>query len=228
VKTPTGKGNKMTITKYKLFTLKDSYAWALITLIPTLLIGQAFRYNYFQTHNGIPIWGILVFLMVLAAFWGITLWRFICRYRFIQNIIGYTKNGTAVTLSTPTLKKAITIYGAANYVNAILTLVNTTMEDTLAFWNLWATKNGKPQQTVAIFNGGCLAIEAQPITTRFISQKLAGLSIGNQIAVVWLTNSPYDLVPIIRHETGHTCLSSLGYSELSNDASHAMMEAAGF
>ena len=218
----------MTITKYKLFTLKDSYPWALVTLIPTLAIGQAFRYNYLQTHGGIPTWGIFVFLTTLAAFIGITLWRYICRYRFIQKIVGYTPNGMAVALSPVTLKKAITIYGAANYVDAILTLVNVTQEQTLSFWNLWASKNGKPQMTVAIFNGGCLAIEDQPITTRFISQKLAGLSIGNQIAVVWLTNSPYDLVPIIKHETGHTCLSALGCSELSNDAQHAIMNVAGF
>ena len=221
----------MTVNKMKLFTLGDAWPWLLVTLLPTALIGQAIRYSYFQTNNHIGWIGWTVFSLVLTAFYGITIWRYILRSRFLKSIIGYTQDGVGVTLACGVETLAILAFPNAPYGtvdNSLLTFINTTMENVLSFWNAWAVKNNIPQQTVGIFNGCFLSIENEPIQTIGIEGKLAGLEIGGQISVVWNSNSLTNLTNILSHETGHHCLDALGYRKLSSDQQHQMFKQAGF
>jgi hypothetical protein len=198
----------MTINKMKLFELVDSWPWLTVLTITTGVVGLAFSHAYLTTHEGMGIGGWITFLAVLLSIWSITTWRYILRQRFIDSIIGYTVNGVGVTASPATLTKLNQLYHLNP--SAVLTRIDNDMTFAISFWNSWATTNGKTQQTTEIFNGMFLAIEDQPIQTIYWSQKLAGLEAGGTIAVVWLTNDPNDLDPIIKHETGHRCLDVMG------------------
>jgi len=210
----------MIVKAWKLFTFSDSWPWALVAGIPTILAGLAYNYNYFTTTEGIPAAGQIALLSTLAAFWGVTALRYVLRNKFIKSIVGYSADGTAVILSDASKAKVSTP-------TVLLDIVTTQMRDTLSFWNKWAVKNGKSQQTVAIFNGCTLSIEDKPIQTIGWSQKLAGLEIGGTISVVWTTSSLQDIVPILRWETARHCLDAMGL-DTTEAEQNAVMQAANF
>jgi hypothetical protein len=215
----------MTINKLKLFELKDSWPWLTILALTSSVVGLAFSHAYLTTKEGLGVGGWITFLSVLVAVWYIVGFRYICRQRFLDSIIGYTIDGVGVTASPATLAKLNTLYHMNP--SAILTRIDNDMMYALSFWDVWGLKNGKPPITSEIFNGMFLAIEEKPIQTVYWSQKLAGLEIGNQISVMWLTRDPDDLDPIIKHETGHRCLDAMGIPS-NETVQETLMKAAGF
>lgn len=221
----------MTINKMKLFSFKDMWPWLLGLLIVTGAIGQAIRYNYFQTHDKIGWPGWVAFAVILVAYYGITTWRYILRYQFMEKIIGYTQDGTGVTLAPGILDQARDAFPKVPYAllgNALLTFINQTQESVLSFWNDWASKNNCSQLTISIFNGNWLAIENKPFVVVGVMGKLAGLENLGIIAVMWQNFNLTALGNIISHETGHLCLDCLGFEKLSSDQQHQIFTQAGF
>jgi hypothetical protein len=216
----------MIIKTWKLFTSEDSWPWLLVVAIPTFLAALAYRYSYLVTHEGISIAGQITLLSTLAAFYSIIIWRYILRYNFIKSIIGYSDDGVAVTVSGVCRTKLTELSNGG--ASILLAIVTSQTRNVLAFWNSWAVKNGKPQNTVSIFNGCTLDIEEQFLQTVGWSYKLAGLEIGGTIAIAWTTSNVQDIIPILRWETARHCLDAMGYSDSTELQQNAIMSSANF
>jgi hypothetical protein len=216
----------MTIKIWKTFDFSDSWPWALMLTVPTILAALAIRYNYFVTREGIGAAGLITLFSTLTAFYGITAWRYVCRYLFIESIVGYTEDGTAITMSKVARDR---VSNASKWeVPVLLSLVTLQMRSVLSFWNTWAVQNSKDPKSTLIFNGCVLDIEDRPIQTVGWSDKLAGLEIGGTIAIAWTTSTLQDIVPILRWETARHCLDAMGYSGATEAEQNLVMHSANF
>jgi hypothetical protein len=231
----------MKVKKYNLFGISASWPFWLVDTIMTALIGYAVYYNYFVIGTALG-WGLPIFLLVLAATYGITAVFYYCRYRFQKSIAGQTYNGTFVIVD-----KKVWSNPAMPLFN--INLIAQQIQEVKQFWYNWyetdgvsyrlsLTKPGVPEMLPQraldsldeAFNGAFLVIVDDPIVQQsslgpmaYKVPKAMGLQDGQTMAVVWsqkINPGIDNLLNIIKHEAGHLALTALKIPNDDKDIEH--------
>lgn len=210
----------MTINKQKLFKFYDLWPWALVLGIFTGPSIKAITYN----NGHLPVGAWISIICALIAVWGISIFRFLLRKKWIDSIFLYTDHG-------------IGVFGTKD--NLPITFeadLDQATEEVTKFWN-GKQVNGN---TISIsdclnaINGSTLGLSSTPIILEssgdippsYKSKLVRGYDLGSQMNLYLDLKDYKETIKVFKHELGHLCLDTIGISD--EDASHKAMADNGF
>lgn len=216
--------------KRSLFELKDSWIWFAIVVVSTLLVWRAFSYAA-TTHNQLSDVATIVLLCTLSTVYAIVCIRYYARWNFIKSIVGYTTQGTTITITDAKMRNKLTEDDKLKLVNRVSVYLNAVAR----FWNsnfyVLSTKVNTSIKYYSVeslehqaFYGVILSVVPEPFySKRWYDYKLSGVSYADRLVVVW--DGVEETIPVfnslVKHEAGHTCLRVLGIeSEVSDNELH--------
>lgn len=225
----------MKIKQHTLFRFNSllwgDYIWMCVSILPTLLYARAVYYNYAVLHKPMPPSAWIVVSATVAAFWGITVYRYILRARFIRSIIFYTRQGLAVSVFRP---HAIERASREGY-SVLLPKLEAAIDVALDFFALHSAQlEGFPRTRDDLakgLNGGVLTITDEPFSANSthgpmppnFPQKLMGLNFMDQFVIAWdgdRVKTVDQLCGLLQHEIGHFALYQLGLDDQTGGKSH--------
>jgi hypothetical protein len=216
----------------KLFTLVDTWPWAIIVVIvAAVLVAAIHRYtSILPTADEwikLSIFGLVA--LSLLSFVGA---RYDERYLAVSawNRSYQTRQGTAIVpdLATYATIKSLRWYkdidwGAdSTQQNPLYLAIADEIDNCCNFWNKTLANNGKLATLESAFSGATLSIVGQPFSINFLG-KVMGTVVGQNIQVVFDGQPEEQLIQLIRHECSHLCLTVLGIPA-TNEAQHAIMK----
>jgi hypothetical protein len=218
----------------KLFTLVDTWPWAIIVVIvAAVLVAAIHRYtSILPTADEwikLSIFGLVA--LSLLSFVGA---RYDERYLAVSawNRSYQTRQGTAIVpdLATYATIKSLRWYkdidwGAdSTQQNPLYLAIADEIDNCCNFWNKTLANNGKLATLESAFSGATLSIVGQPFSVNFLG-KVMGTVIGQNIQVVFdgqKVQTEEQLIQLIRHECSHLCLTVLGIVE-TDEVQHPIM-----
>lgn len=216
----------------KLFTLKDSWPWALITLFSIIITPLAIMHNW----NDQNIVKLCILIVVDFAFYSIIFWRYDLREQFINiwNKAYHTRTNVAIIANNVGFK----LINAGLYQNSTWDTISNEIDKCVDYWANWdqnrisspniivvpggmGLQTRKTKQNNVLY-GATLNIVSNPPTVNFIG-KVMGYEDGQNIVVTFdgdKVKTLEQLLALIRHEVSHICLSALGVDSGYAGANH--------
>jgi hypothetical protein len=216
------------MTKPKLFEFKDSWIWFLLVFGFTTIFGYAYYYNNFVVSNNLPWQVYLISGIALLSVYAITLLRYGIRVNYLnavdkfnRGIVGVSPEGVEVSFT----------YSVEDKVSGILLgryelrdKIFKTINDAVEFWSVWSSAQFAPSRSKLASKSiitdylkySRLLVDTKPFKIPLLNQKFSGLSFGNYVCVALdgvSVVTEEQLMSLIRHEIGHSCLMALGIDE---------------
>ncbi len=193
----------MKIKKHRLFRwdslLWGDYIWLAMVAVP---LAALVAIALLAPRAPAPVW--IVSVVTALGFIGVTVRRYVGRWRFIKSIRGYTDQGAAVVANQGAFFDHTTIEKISGAIHA-----------TCAHWRC-------PSDW---FNGAVITLTPEPFPLPGLSELAAGVQDGNTITVLARANDEARTMNLIRHEAAHLILSRRGSP---HDKHHETMAAAGW
>ena len=214
----------------KLFTIRDSWPWLLITLLVIGVNFAGFRYNWHADWAIGPV-GVQLGIMALVSvvFLLITTYHYHLRecFVFAWNNAFQTPTGVAIMVddaATVLMIKAGVINGSTD--TSLKEKVAIEIDKCVLYWSNWyqtyRPTPGTPFVVLDVWDaankmdnalvGQTILVVAKPPIVNFIG-KVMGFSDGANIVVTFdgdRVASEAALLQLIRHEVSHVCLSAAG------------------
>jgi hypothetical protein len=211
--------------KPKLFEFKDSWIWFLVVFGFTAIFGYAYYYNNFVVSNQLPWQVYLISAMALVSVYAVSILRYIIRVSYLQEIdkfnlgiTGTSPEGVEVSFTcSAELKVMGNLLGREKLKDKIF----KTITESVDFWSAWGSsvhqvpsrsENACKSIITTYLKNSRLLVDTKPFKVALLPQKFSGLSFGNYVCVAWdgeIVVTEDQLMSLIRHEIGHSCLTAL-------------------
>lgn len=208
------KGGKMK----KLFTIKDSWPWALILLFVSIVTFFAIR-AYDGTKDSLL--KLILLGVVDLTFMAIIEYRYHLRYQFVYawNSAYHTVTNVAILADQAGVK----LIQNNLYDRSTWQAINDEINKCAKFWSDWYDQEQQVCyivknldlinfKIIKALDGATLSIVDAPFMVTFVG-KVMGVQEGQNICVVYdgdRIKTLDQLLALCRHEVSHLCLSALG------------------
>lgn len=182
--------------KKKLFTIKDSWPWALTLML--FVGGYSIALVSGNTIAGLAIVGGIVAVTV-----GIAVFRYMFRYYAISKWNNAYQTSTGIVV--------ISNAGQVPYEK-----IDAACKETMLYWSDWHGGGEAPLNKIAEALAGCTIIVFPSLlerSTPWWHGKFVGLQEDKTISVVYDKKIVVDesaLINLVKHEVSHRCLTAIG------------------
>jgi hypothetical protein len=206
---------------FRLIEWRDSWPWALVNGVAFGLSGAALWRAYVTTGAEVPAPALVSMGLSLAAFAGITTYRYVCRWRWIKSIAFYTRQGVAVRLQGPLARARAESFGPRFRLE-----LDDAIGAAVGFWWCWlarryAASDKVPAAVDRAIDRAVLTVVDEPFELLSSSgpvegaagMRFLGLHHAGHIVVAWdgdRVKTLDDLGALVRHEMGHLVLEAAG------------------
>lgn len=209
----------MAFKKIKLFSFKDSWIWAIITIGPTAAFLKALQYSHAH-YTPIPVKAWIIFPIALGFFWIGTIYRYILRYKWLQTIGFYTKHG-------------IIVFYKGNDPEKLKTDLETATEEVFQFFSK-AEPAIEEQDYYEAIELLPLGFSSEPIklgcgktkSGELVPRIVAGYTTGDAIMAYWPIDNQdarATMLSVVKHELAHILLAVTGLTKGLGDFQHETM-----
>jgi hypothetical protein len=211
----------MAINKFRVFTWDRILIYlGACGLFPLLACLQAFRFNYLEHTQGIPLPGWLAMIGALLGFALGDTMLFKTRNDFKKQITGYSDTGVGVLMpSWPTALPAF---------ETVVKDIDAATAEIVSFWQrIYPNTSDKME---AYVNGSILGFTsqvidltvhapgAQLIIPNGFKRWAVGATSGQYMAVMWLIGETWPTVlNRVKHELSHVTMNSISILDADQD-----------
>jgi hypothetical protein len=204
------------MNRFNLFRFRDAWPWFLVNGL------AAAAFIKFLTFEPTLLGGLLLGA-VLATFLGISVFRFVCRWRFLETIRGFTRGGTAVAFLREDAIELYRRFVGTDYLGYIQGAITAAVVKVSARYpEVHAADYAKA------FNGLIIVFGTKKIEVHGMAKGAFGTAGLDQINIGWdwdhMAKDEATLFRLIRHEAGHICLMVAGVKDWKH---HEIMKALG-